>query len=94
MINAVWRIAGPGVKMQRFDGDAVVFNPLSGHTHFVDVVGAELLAALIEHDCSVAALCARAAELLEVEIDERLFEHLRGILSTLDRLSLVEPASA
>lgn len=72
-------------------GDYVFFHPLSGDTHILDIVAGEVLTTLLAAPARESALRERIAGLLEVPADERVAQHLRGILGQLDELGLIEP---
>ena len=45
-----WRVV-EGLRWRCWDGDFVVFNPLSGYTHLLDVVTGQILTLLISGRC-------------------------------------------
>jgi len=77
--------------MRFWDGDYVVYNPLSGNTHTLDVVAGEVLKAITSGALSVSELCAHLAQFLEVPNDERIASHVADIVRALDELGLIEP---
>jgi len=94
-VPVVWRPAAAGVPSVRYwGGDYVVYSPLSGDTHFLDIATGEVLRALIASPQSDAALCARLAAFLELAQDEALAAHLQQILGRLEELALIEPLEA
>jgi PqqD family protein of HPr-rel-A system len=74
-----------------WDGDYVVYNPLSGNTHFLDIMSGEVLEAIIAGRTTLRQLCAHMAEFLDVANDARIEESVREILTALDELGLIEP---
>lgn len=79
--------------MRCWDGDYVVYSPLSGNTHVIDIVSGEVLAAIMMSARARASeLCRHVAAFLEVPNDFAVAEHVSSILGTLDHLGLIEPA--
>ena len=70
----------------------MVFNPLSGATHLLDIVGGEVLRALMEGPARAEELAQRIATLLDVECDNETVAAADRILENLDQLGLAEPA--
>lgn len=69
----------------------MVFNPVSGATHLLDIASGDLLLALIEGPAKPADLADRLAALLDVEADRSLRAAVETILERLDSLGLAEP---
>lgn len=92
-IESTWRLAlGAPLPLRYWDGDYVVYNPLSGHTHVLDIVTGHVLTTIMKaHACGVD-LCRQVAEFLEVPNDDAVAEHVARILDVLDGLGLIEPA--
>lgn len=79
--------------MRNWDGDYVVYNPLSGNTHILDIVTGEVLKVIAAGPARASALCGRVADFLELPADDdNLSHHVGKILSVLDVLGLIEPA--
>ena len=76
---------------RQWQGELVVYNPLSGSTHVLDVASAEVLHALMARPAGRDALAGRVAALLEVELDGEVRSGTDKILENLDRLGLAEP---
>jgi PqqD family protein of HPr-rel-A system len=92
--DARWRIgAGESISLRCWDGDFVVYNPLSGNTHVLDIVTGEILRAIMARTMSESELCTHVASFLEVPNDAGVAEHVGRIVATLDRLALIEPAN-
>ena len=83
---------GEPLRWRCWAGDYVVFSPLSGHTHVLDILTGQVLTVIISESPSVAELRTQISTFLEVENDERLAKTIDGILSRLDDAGLVEPA--
>lgn len=90
-----WRLTTHTAPPLRYwGGDYIVYNPLSGDTHLLDIVAGEALRAIIAGPIASSAICERVASLLEVPSDERVAENVGAILTRLDELGLIEPADA
>jgi PqqD family protein of HPr-rel-A system len=75
-----------------WDGEYVVFNPASGHTHILDIASGEVLLGLMERPTNREDLCARLCAFLEVNNDADLEAAVSQILDSLEDLGLIEPA--
>jgi PqqD family protein of HPr-rel-A system len=84
-----WR-AAEDLRWRCWDGDFVVFNPLSGYTHLLDVVTGQILTLLISGRCTVSAVRSALSAFLEVPDDDKLAETVEGILIRLEDTGLVE----
>ena len=90
-----WRPADGALPHLRYwGGDYVVYSPLSGDTHFLDIATGEVLRSVIAAPQPLGALCARLGAFLELPDDERLAAHVAQILARLETLALVEPLDA
>ena len=79
--------------MRNWDGDYVVYNPLSGNTHILDIVTGEVLKVIAAGPARASALCKRVANFLDLPADDgNLTNHVGEILGVLDDLGLIEPA--
>lgn len=91
--ETTWKVSGAGKLHCRFwEGDYVVFNPLSGDTHLLDVVAGRVLMDILDNPSTAAVLVDRAAGFLGVERDEALSSYVKDILLKLDEIGLIEPA--
>ena len=88
-----WRVAGnQPLRWRCWAGDYVVFNPLSGQTHFLDVFAGQMLKLIMSGTPSIFELRSEAARFLEVEQDDRLARTVDELLRRLDAVGLIEPA--
>ena len=86
-----WRlIPGAAPVIHSWDGDYVVFAPLSGDTHILDITGGEVLQALLAGPETADSIHRRLAALLELPADATLAEQVDGMLENLDELGLIE----
>ena len=89
-----WRTPTATPTIRDWNGDFAVYNPLSGHTHILDLVAGEVLLLLQQRPQSDAELRKRVAALLEMPSDEALATRVDHILEHLDEIGLIEPADA
>jgi len=75
---------------RQWQGELVVYNPISGATHVLDVASTEVMLALIEGPADPDSLSARLAALLDIPLDAEARAATQGILENLDRLGLAE----
>lgn len=91
-MDKTWRIcAKQPLPMRCWEGDYVVYNPLSGNTHMLDILAGEVLKTIMAGAIDDGQLCRHIANYLDVPNDSRVAENLAGILSALDDLGLIEP---
>ena len=85
-----WRVVpGQSLACHEWDGEAVLFNSLSGATHLLSPVALWLLELLAEAPASVAALASALQQ--ESEGEHADPEQLDALLHELQRLHLIEP---
>jgi PqqD family protein of HPr-rel-A system len=84
-----WRTI-EALKWRCWAGDYVVFNPLSGHTHFLDIVAGQILILLMAGSCTASAVRSSLSRFLEVPDDEKLAATANDILMRLENAGLVE----
>ena len=86
-----WRLI-PGVfpVIHCWDGDYVVFAPLSGDTHILDITGGEVLQALLTGPETAETIQRKIAALLDLPADATLAAQVDGMLENLDELGLIE----
>ena len=88
-----WRVAGnEPLKWRCWAGDYVVFSPLSGQTHFLDVFAGHILERIMAGAPNILELRSEAARFLEVEADGRLAQTVDELLRRLEEAGLIEPA--
>jgi len=87
----VWRLTpGQALACREWDGEAVLYNDLSGSTHLLDGAALDLLHALRDQPADAAALAARLADRLDAG-DDDLVSLIDDMLATLAGLDLIEP---
>jgi PqqD family protein of HPr-rel-A system len=93
--DVTWRVSTPApLPMRNWDGDYVVYNPLSGNTHILDIVTGEVLKMIATGPARAQAICSRVANFLELPADDgNVSQHVGDILHVLDDLGLIEPAN-
>lgn len=88
-----WRVKfGPALRIRAWDDEYVVFNPLSGHTHVLDLVSGFIIDTLTLAPTSTGMLCERVAHWLELDPDAALIAKVQGLLAALADQGLIEPA--
>jgi PqqD family protein of HPr-rel-A system len=85
-------VSAAPLPLHCWDGEYVVYNPLSGDTHFLDIVTGEILRAITAGPAAAVELRRFTAQFLEVPDDDRIAAHVSGTLAKLDDLGLIEPA--
>ena len=87
----MWRVTpGQALACREWDGEAVLYNDLSGSTHLLDGAALDLLHALRDQPADAAALAARLADRLDAG-DDDLVSLIDDMLATLAGLDLIEP---
>jgi PqqD family protein of HPr-rel-A system len=87
----VWRLTpGQALACREWDGEAVLYNDLSGSTHLLDGAALDLLHALRDQPADAAALAARLADRFDAG-DDDLVSLIADMLATLAGLDLIEP---
>ena len=80
------------LRWRCWDGDYVVFNPLSGQTHLLDIFAGQMLRLITSGTPNIGELRSEAASFLEVEQDDRLARTVDELLRRLEAVGLIEPA--
>jgi PqqD family protein of HPr-rel-A system len=89
-----WNIdSATPLPLRHWDGEYVVFNPSSGHTHFLDFVAGSLLLFLSDQPRHEDELARLIAARLELPADEAVQEPLRRLLEQLEEQGLIAPTS-
>lgn len=87
-----WKTCGGGeLPLRYWEGDYVVYNPLTGNTHVLDIVAGKVLKTISAGDGHSSEICRCIAEFLEVPNDAGIADSVREILTHLDELGLIEP---
>ena len=85
-----WQLAYPeDTPLLRFDDEALVFNPSSWETHFLNESAALVLDALVAGPRSVDEIVAEVADAGEVAVPEGFAEQVSELLGQLASLGLV-----
>jgi PqqD family protein of HPr-rel-A system len=86
----MWRVVpGQSLVFREWDGEAVLYNDLSGSTHLLDGAAIDVLQALRAHPADAATLAAGLAGRFEADADE-LSVMIEDMLAGLATLDLVE----
>jgi PqqD family protein of HPr-rel-A system len=89
----MWQVVpGQLLAFREWDGEAVLYNDLSGSTHLLDGAAIDLLHALRGQPADSAALAVRLADQFEAGAADAGFQaEIDEMLAALARLDLVEP---
>jgi PqqD family protein of HPr-rel-A system len=86
-----WRPAGgASLSVRCFDGELLVYNPLSGHTHYLDIVSGKALTLVASGVCETPAICSRIAVFLGVDADDQVAALVDQTLEKLEEVKLIE----
>ncbi len=86
-----WRVVeGQTLKWRCWSGDYAVFNPLSGQTHFLDIVTGKIVVLLISGSHSIVEMRASISKFLDLPNDDKLAATIADILMRLEDVGLVE----
>jgi PqqD family protein of HPr-rel-A system len=86
----MWRVVpGQLLAFREWDGEAVLYNDLSGNTHLLDGAAIDVLQALRSEPCDAVALAAQLAGSFGAGADE-LLPDIEDMLAELARLDLIE----
>ena len=86
-----WRIlAKSPLRWRCWEGDYLVYDPLSGHTHKLDLVTGTVLESIAAGSHRAADICALVADFLEVGDAGCVASNVGRILNRLEEIGLVE----
>jgi len=87
----MWRLTpGQGLTCREWDGEAVLYNDLSGSTHLLDGAALDLLYALRDQPADAGQLAVRLGDCFDVG-DGDLVAVIGDMLAALAGLDLIEP---
>ncbi len=89
----MWQVVpGQLLAFREWEGEAVLYNDLSGSTHLLDGAAVDLLCALRERPAGGAVLASQLADRFGADADDAGFlAEIDEMLAALARLDLVEP---
>ena len=88
----MWQVVpGQSLAFREWDGEAVLYNDLSGNTHLLDGAAIEVLEALRLAPATAATLASALADRIECDADDELPTLIDELLTGLAGLDLVEP---
>ena len=94
-VSKEWRIlAKSPLRWRCWDGDYVVYDPLSGHTHKLDLVTGTVLESIAGGSHCTEDICALVADFLEVGDAARVVSNVGTILNRLEEIGLVESSKS
>ena len=87
----MWRVTpGQALACREWDGEAVLYNDLSGNTHLLDGAALDLLHALRDQPADATTLATRLADPFDAG-DDDLVSLIDDMLAALAGLDLIEP---
>lgn len=87
-----WRVRNnPKLIRRTWEGESVIFSPLSGETHFLNAFSDEALAALEGDALSHDELVKRLRELTPDDQAAQLSDNLKALIQRFDDIGLIEP---
>ena len=87
----MWRLVpGQSLNCREWDGEAVLYNDVSGSTHLLEGAALDVLQALRAGPLDAAGLAERLGDHIDTE-DGDLSALIADMLAALARLDLVEP---
>lgn len=78
------------LQLRFWDDEFVVYNSLSGDTHLLGSIAAQILLRLQQAPSNTTALTESLAPLPHAEMDDELVFQIERILADLDTLALIE----
>ena len=92
MENRTWRAFAPeAIASRTFDDELVLYNDVTGSTHYLSVLGRSVMLAVLAHPSGVAleTLVRRVADDSVVGADDTLAQLVERTLAELSELRLV-----
>lgn len=87
----LWRATSPNLRWKWWHEDAVVFNPLSGDTHRLNLIESAVLKSVCDNaGIDVASLFASVSQSLGVADDKSLRDYFSALLEQYEELGLIE----
>ena len=87
----MWRVTpGQALACREWDGEAVLYNDLSGNTHLLDGAALDLLHALRDQPADATTLATRLADHFDAG-DDDLVSLIDDMVAALAGLDLIEP---
>ena len=92
-LNTAWvRNADSEFLSRSWSGEAVVYCPLTGDTHFLDIVSASVLMHVGDKPASAAAVAACLLADLEADSEPDALAAVQAALAKLHQMGLIRPA--
>ena len=92
-LETKWIAQPVGDRLQRdWDDEAVIYDPLSGSTHYLDSVAAAVLQRLRDESATSEAIAGSLCAEFEVDSEVDLLATLREALAKLQQMGLIRPA--
>ena len=86
-----WRVASQeSLRLRCWDGDYVVYNPLSGQTHFLELLTGQILELVISETPTTDQIYSFVASFLDLNSEELVIEAIDNHLYLMNRVVLIE----
>ena len=87
-----WRArTAPKLVRRSWEGESVVFSPISGETHFLNAFSDEILATLETGPLAVEDVIERLVEIMPDDEADRVRDEVIGVMHRFDDIGLIEP---
>lgn len=87
----MWRTLGEEpLRFRSWDGDYIVYSPLSGQTHRLDITAGYLIELLIDGPKNTEILYKNLSQYLEEQNNDVFSNSIDMVLENLDELGLIE----
>ncbi len=91
---AMWQTLGDEpLRLRCWDGDYVVYNPFSGHTHQLDIAAGRLVELLIDGPKDSETLYRELSQYLDAQDEDIFRSSVDSVLEVLSELGLIENVS-
>jgi PqqD family protein of HPr-rel-A system len=88
----VYRVSGDvNLLWRQWDDEYIVFDAVSGDTHLLNEVAAEVLRTLSQHPCNALQLTHQVASRLRLESITEFPQNIEKLLGHLEALGLIQP---
>ena len=85
-----WRVlSAEPIRWRYWGGEYIVFNPLSGQTHSLDIVSGKVLLMVMSESPSFDRLCMEISAFLDVDNDAKVVVSVSNVLDHLEDAGLI-----
>ena len=91
-MDTKWQIQqGCSLLYKFWDYECAIFDVASGDTHLLDQLSAEALRCLEASPSSPMEIVRQVSHVFELEVDQKLIDHINSLIAKLHNLNLIEP---